>query len=150
MSVFKKKHYKFRFHKEKQRINSHCDQIEKDIKRTVAPSCLNEKQRKSFFSAIRSVLVAYANFDKQIGYTQGMNIIVACILYNISQSDFNKLDKQEEHCFWLFTVLLEQYNIRACFLNEMKKIFDLSNSLDKLLKTRLRSVYRAINSDNVI
>ena len=30
-----------------------------------------------------NILRAYANFDKEVGYTQGMNYVVAGIIYNL-------------------------------------------------------------------
>ena len=43
------------------------------------------------------VLKAYANFDKEIGYTQGMNFIVAALLYCLNPDN----DKTSSR-FWSF------------------------------------------------
>jgi hypothetical protein len=42
-----------------------------------------------------NVLRAYANYDKQIGYTQGMNFIVAAIYMSIIPKNYKNI----EHSF---------------------------------------------------
>ena len=144
-----KKNSTFRYHKEKLKENECSDQIEKDLRRTLIPGHLQKHQKLLFYAGMRNVLIAYSNFNSEIGYAQGMNIIVACILYNRTLTDLERLYEKEESCFWLFVSLLENYNIKTCFFNKMQKIFDLSNYLDYSLKNELEDVYDIINCDNV-
>ncbi len=50
--------------------------------------------------------MAYAKYDAQAGYVQGMNFIVGALLYHAS----------EEIAFWLFVSLLEDYELREVYI----------------------------------
>lgn len=47
---------------------------------------------------LRSVLVAYSIYDSEMGYVQGINMIVSVMLYHI---------KNPEQTFWAFVDLME-------------------------------------------
>lgn len=77
-------------------------QINLDIKRTYPD--------ESYFSTggqevLRHVLMAYAKYDVELGYVQGMNFIVASLLWHASESD----------AFWLFVRLIEDFELREIF-----------------------------------
>jgi len=77
------------------RINSKCiDVIEKDLKRTFMLKETNIKYEHK----LRKILIAFSNFDPQIGYTQGMNYIAGFILrqYFEYQTKFNELNEFNE------------------------------------------------------
>ena len=58
-------------------INSKCiDVIEKDLKRTF----LDKESNVKYEHQLRRILVAFSNFNPNIGYTQGMNYIAGFIL----------------------------------------------------------------------
>ena len=50
-------------------------------------------------------MTAYAKYDQQIGYIQGMNFIVGALLYHCS----------EEIAFWLFVSIIEDHNLRDVY-----------------------------------
>jgi len=66
-------------------------QIEKDIGRTLADLTLWEDEGNSS-NKLFNILMAYANYDNEVGYVQGMNYIVALFLFY--------LPEQEETVFW--------------------------------------------------
>ena len=55
--------------------------------------------------SLKRVLLAYSKYDKNIGYVQGMNFIVGCLLYHCS----------EEIAFWIFVTLIENFEMRDIF-----------------------------------
>eukprot|EP01068_Selenidium_serpulae_P017561 Selendium_serpulae@DN6387_c0_g1_i15.p1 len=55
---------------------------------------------------IQRVLLAYAFFDPEVGYVQGMNFLVAALLWHST----------EEETFWLFVTLMMFYDLRYMFL----------------------------------
>ena len=54
---------------------------------------------------LRRVLVAFSKYDLEIGYVQGMNFVVAALLYHAS----------EEIAFWLFVALIDQLELRDVY-----------------------------------
>ena len=50
--------------------------------------------------------MAYANFDREIGYVQGMNYIVALLLVYI---------RDEEQVFWCLHQVMAKYSWRLVF-----------------------------------
>jgi hypothetical protein len=45
-----------------------------------------------------NILKTYSVYDLEVGYVQGMNMVVASLLYHI---------KKEEECFWAFVELMD-------------------------------------------
>ena len=68
-----------------------CTQIEKDIDRTLSQLQLFNDSLSAGNNKLFNVLKAYANYDAEIGYIQGMNYIAALMLYYIDD---------EETVFW--------------------------------------------------
>ena len=60
--------------------------IKKDIHRTYQDSEFFQNLENQ--ESIEKILNAYANYDEEIGYTQGMNYIVSCIFYNLDSIHF--------------------------------------------------------------
>ncbi len=50
-------------------------------------------------------MVAFSKYDLEIGYVQGMNFVVAALLYHAS----------EEIAFWLFVALIDQLELRDVY-----------------------------------
>ena len=77
-----------------------------------------------------------------------MNFIVSCILYNLTCLDLSDIKENEINTFWLFVALLESYRIKDYYL-KMKKIFELSNSLEIFLQKNQKELYDFINYKQV-
>jgi len=56
-------------------------------------------------SALRNVLVAYANFDKDIRYVQGMSYVASILLLNM----------EEEAAFWVLVALMKQLSLDCIY-----------------------------------
>lgn len=80
-------------------------QVEKDIKRTFSnvPTFTTDR----FRSMLRSILLNYSKYDREVLYVQGMNVVVAGLLYHI---------KEEEATFWVFCKIMEKIQVRTLFL----------------------------------
>lgn len=68
-----------------------------------------------------NVLLAYANYDSQIGYVQGLNYIAAMLLMHI---------QEEENVFWCLIYLLNRKNWRRIYMEEMPKLMDLMDYIE--------------------
>lgn len=146
---FKLKYPNFQYKEERIWVNNHLNQISKDIKRTLTPNISNEQQKEQFYESIKNILLAYTNLNKNVGYVQGMNIIVSCLLYNVCNEDYGFINTYEEQTFWLFAALMEKYQIKLCFSQNMKKVFDLSDSLEFNLQKNQGQVFNHINRSDV-
>lgn len=73
-----------------------------------------------------NVLLAYANYDSQIGYVQGLNYVAAMLLMHI---------QDEEKVFWCLIYLLNRYNWRRIYTEEMPKLMELIDIVEKRLET---------------
>lgn len=56
--------------------------------------------------ALERVLNAFAKYDPQIGYVQGMNFIVGSLLYHA----------EEYIAFWLLVMIVENFEMRDVFM----------------------------------
>lgn len=58
------------------------------------------------------ILYSYFIYDPQLGYTQGMNLIVGALL----------MHAEESVAFWLFVTLIEDYDMRDVFTDSLGKV----------------------------
>ena len=122
-------------------------QIEKDIRRTILPPMAEGKTKERYYETIRRVLLAYSVYNPAVGYVQGMNIIVSCLLFNLCCGDFERVAELEGDAFALFFALMERYQIGGCYTNNMKRIFELSKDLEEILRRNLPALYEHINHE---
>ena len=98
--------------------------IRKDISRTFTnyPESLQalECQGKGFNwrseegqKMLYNVLLAYANYDSQIGYVQGMNYIAGMLLMHIGD---------DEKVFWCILYIMNRKNWRCIYKHELTKL----------------------------
>lgn len=73
--------------------------------------------------------MAYANYDNEVGYVQGMNYIVALLLFY--------LPDQEENIFWGLHQLMQHRNWRLVYTHNFPKL----KSITTLLENRIQSEY---------
>jgi len=55
------------------------------------------------------ILIAYANFEPNVGYCQGMNFVAAVLLLHMT----------EEQAFWALHALIEVYGMRGFYINDV-------------------------------
>eukprot|EP01016_Furgasonia_blochmanni_P041266 TRINITY_DN5335_c0_g2_i2.p1 TRINITY_DN5335_c0_g2~~TRINITY_DN5335_c0_g2_i2.p1 ORF type:complete len:478 (+),score=93.14 TRINITY_DN5335_c0_g2_i2:66-1436(+) len=123
--------------------------IDLDTNRTFATDefFTNESYRAK--ESLFNVLRAYANYDKEIGYTQGMNFVVAAILRNL-HPEMNKdccrqgifqMINYEELAFWLFVHINHDLNWREVYRSGTPKAIQLVRSLSLKIRDSLPEVY---------
>eukprot|EP01120_Amphizonella_sp_Union-15-10_P014668 TRINITY_DN71_c0_g1_i1.p1 TRINITY_DN71_c0_g1~~TRINITY_DN71_c0_g1_i1.p1 ORF type:complete len:395 (-),score=31.21 TRINITY_DN71_c0_g1_i1:64-1095(-) len=83
-----------------------------------------------------NILKAYANYDPEIGYCQGMSYIVAVLLMHLS----------EELSFWVFVRLMRDYSIRTMFQSHMP--LSVQN-YEKFLFSKCPVLYNHLKNQNV-
>jgi len=84
--------------------------IKKDIDRTLTdhPIFKIPQYEEKCKTMLNNILVAYSNYNRKLGYCQGMNYIAAFLLINSGL--------REEESFWMLVVIMEN-NIENDFLN---------------------------------
>ena len=150
------------------------DQIDKDIKRTFFPGyhlakevteeeekqrllLENEQQRLQ----TRSILIAYAAYDKTIGYVQGFNSIVAALLYcfHLAKEEIEKtgsksklklnLNLNEEEVFYTFLGLMTIVGWREKFLSGMDDIAKMCDDFKERMEEEDKVLYKKFFSNGV-
>ena len=113
------------------------DLIEKDLARTsantkneVLKANLLKKKDKLF-----NILLAYSNFDLEVGYVQGTNYIVNTILSNINS---------ERATFWIYVHIMNELNWRFLYVDGMPKLKRMIKVLEEVMKKRIPLIYRHI------
>lgn len=81
-----------------------AQQIERDLSRTF-PKNNYFKQGEYGYKKLKKVLRAFACYDNQADYVQGMNFLVGQLLFHCSDT----------LSFWLFVELIENYELRDIY-----------------------------------
>ena len=76
-----------------------------------------EEDYNSGNNKLFNVLLAYANYDTEVSYTQGTNYIVALLLFFM---------KDEEQVFWCFYSLMIKRDYRQIFRPDLAKVIELA------------------------
>ena len=105
-------------------------QIERDLTRTF-PEFEFFRDSGRGTSKLRRVLTAFANYDSSVDYVQGMNFIVASLLFHCN----------EVISFWLFVSLIEDYELRDIYLPGLPGLYKHSQIIEILVMENLRDLY---------
>ena len=81
---------------------------------------------------LTEVLCAYAAYDENIRYCQGMNFIAAVLVLYLPQS---------EAAFWVFVQLLTERGWKKVFYPNTPKLKSLLNSLNQQVEKRFPDIY---------
>eukprot|EP00371_Babesia_bovis_P001638 XP_001610285.1 TBC domain containing protein [Babesia bovis T2Bo] len=73
---------------------------------------------------LRRILLAYAFFDPEVGYVQGLNFIVANLLWHST----------EEQAFWSFLSMMYMYDCRCMFLQGLPGVFKRCDIIEKCMQ----------------
>lgn len=79
-----------------------------------------------------NVLLAYCNYDSQIGYVQGMNYVAGMLLMHI---------QDEEMVFWCLLYVMNRKNWRCVYKHEMTKLMELLDTVEQRLKLEYTAIY---------
>eukprot|EP00921_Rhytidocystis_pertsovi_P000954 GHVQ01001648.1.p1 GENE.GHVQ01001648.1~~GHVQ01001648.1.p1 ORF type:complete len:987 (-),score=113.87 GHVQ01001648.1:365-3325(-) len=89
---------------------------------------------------LRRVLNAYAFYDPEVGYVQGMNFLAAILLWHCSD---------EKEAFCLLVALMQLYDLRCMFLPQLPGVFKRCSVLKRLLRTYYQSILDHLETANV-
>ena len=122
------------------------DRIIRDIKRTFSERNINSKELRKMETSLYNVLKAFWNLDKEIGYCQGMNLLVGFLLI---VSDFNERDT-----FYLLISKFSQtfklqrnleFNFRGLFSEEFPLLYFLNYIFDSQLELHSHNLKEHLN-----
>lgn len=115
------------------RANSEVEMmIEKDLSRTFPEIEEFKLDVNSGKNRLYNVLKAYAHYDPEVGYCQGMNYVAAMLLRYI---------QSEEQAFLVFVSLMETGGWRELYQVSMARLHQLLDLLAKDLKRRLPNTF---------
>jgi hypothetical protein len=81
-------------------------QIVRDVHRTLPEHKMFQEPEGIGQQVLLNILSAYANYDPEVGYCQGMGFIVGCLILQL---------RDEELAFWTFVQIMYDYNWRLMF-----------------------------------
>eukprot|EP01084_Bolivina_argentea_P123685 219183_1 len=121
--------------------------IDRDLTRTFHKHILFNKEKENEFHhsgihSLRNILYGYANFDRAVGYTQGMGYIAAIFLMLMT----------EEFAFYALCAMLDEngnYNMRGLYLDGLPLLNLRCFQFDRLLSTVAPKIYKHLNSFNI-
>ena len=145
----RKKLAAFKFKKLACHMPRDLDQIAKDIRRTAAPRELDPRRLPDFYNAVENVLIAFCNARPDVGYMQGMNVIVSCLLYNLVAGDFGNIPRYEESAFRLLFALMGRYGAEGFFRGDMRQVFEFAAGVELALQTGQPDLLAHIRLDEV-
>jgi len=77
------------------------------------------------------VLTAFSNYDCKVDYVQGMNFIVAALLYHCS----------ETLSFWLFVSLIEDYQLRDIYIPGLPGLYMHTQIIEMLVMEKIPLIF---------
>ena len=111
-------------------------QIVKDLHRTGC-STFSGQENEQDRALLKRVLLAFARYNKSVGYCQGFNIIAALILEIV--------DKKEEDAFMCMIYLIDHILPEGYFTNSMHSLAIDMAVFRELLKTKLPRLFQHLN-----
>ena len=106
--------------------------IRKDVTRTLSELRLWREDLDCGNNKLFNVLKAYANYDNEVSYVQGLNYVVGIILYYISD---------EEQVFWcLYSLMQSKWQWRWIYTEGLPKL----QGLLMLLEDRIQNEFPLI------
>ena len=90
--------------------------------------------------SLKNILRAYAHFDPEIGYCQGMGYIVGIA----------RMHMDEESAFWVLVSLMNKYQMRGMFKQGMEQIYKSFYTSIYLLKYFEPSIWKTLQTNQVV
>lgn len=109
------------------------EQIKRDLLRTQPKAKTFQSER--YLCMLEDTLMAYAGYDREVGYVQGMNIIASVLIYHASTTS---------ESFSNFVYLMADRRFRDIYLKDFELANRLAESISLTLKTRCNDLYRHI------
>ena len=80
---------------------------------------------------MKNILVALSNTDRQVGYVQGMNILV---------SSFLGMNMAEEESYWLSKYIFKKMKLKDVMINNFPKLNSLNYQLENFMMNYMPNV----------
>ncbi|CAD8186243.1 unnamed protein product [Paramecium octaurelia] len=119
-------------HLKKQLKEKSYECITKDVHRTFKSS--DYFQKEEVLQRLQDILVAYSNLDSEVSYGQGMNFIVAGLMY----LDFNN----DEAIFEILRTIIMDKEWRQLYINGTPGLFLLMAKFNFKFKKRMPELYQ--------
>lgn len=75
-----------------------------------------------------NVLTAYAVYDHEVGYVQGMNMVAGALLYHI---------KEEDQTFWGLVELMDEQELRMIYLSGFEMLKKHISNIDAFMHRKI-------------
>jgi hypothetical protein len=93
----------------------------------------------SLIDSLFKVCKAYAVYDEEVGYCQGLSFLVAALL----------LHMPEEQAFCVFVRIMQHYGLRNLFRNNFDELYLKFYQLERLLDDHIPELYQHFKSINI-
>uniref|UniRef100_A0A8C9GWF4 Rab-GAP TBC domain-containing protein n=1 Tax=Piliocolobus tephrosceles TaxID=591936 RepID=A0A8C9GWF4_9PRIM len=113
--------------------------IRKDINRTYPNHILFKNKYEKGQQILFNILKAYSNYNKDLGYCQGMAFIVATFILYMNETD----------AFFMLIALLDRFKLNDLFSYDMPLLNEYLFILDKLIFYFLPEVHKHLEKENV-
>ncbi|EGR28686.1 hypothetical protein IMG5_170380 [Ichthyophthirius multifiliis] len=151
INKLKQKHAQFNYKKECEKESIYDKQILKDVPRTYSDFQYFFNEKNEGQTRLYRILKAYAFFDPEVGYVQGMNFIVASLLIHMNPENEKEIkdvyiinSSYEENIFWMLVSIMQNKNLRILFVKNMEGIYGYIENLENILKCKVKEVYEHI------
>jgi len=108
-------------------------------------------ENETHSDVIERIIYIYSKLNKQVGYVQGMNELIAPIYYCFSIDNTVSLENVEADTFWCFTFLMK--DVKKLFLKESDNseggILDRVFTLDLIVSHLQKDIYKILSKNNV-
>jgi len=81
---------------------------------------------------LKRVLLAFARYDRTLGYVQGMNFLAGSLLFHCN----------EEIAFWLLASLIEDFELRDIYCPGLPGLYKHCQMLDLLFFQKIPKLYK--------
>uniref|UniRef100_T2MBZ9 Growth hormone-regulated TBC protein 1 n=1 Tax=Hydra vulgaris TaxID=6087 RepID=T2MBZ9_HYDVU len=115
------------------------DSIELDIKRTYPDNIYFKELDDSLLKPLSNVLTAYASYNRNVGYCQGLNYIAGMLLL---------VTKDESNTFWLLVQLLDKF-VPDFYTSRMLGLRVECQVLDLLIKSSHPDLHEHFKIHNI-
>lgn len=100
---------------------------------------------------LERILYIYSKLNKDVGYVQGMNELIAPIYYCFCKDTNVNVEDVEADTFWCFTLVMKDLKKLFCKENDLLKggILDRIYLLDIIISKILKDIHKALLKKNV-
>ncbi|AYU83992.1 rab-like GTPase activating protein, putative [Leishmania donovani] len=120
-----------------------ADVIARDLDRTFPTNRLFSVRSGQGQQMLRRILHAYANYNPDVGYCQGMGFLAATLILQV---------EEEEDAFWAFVAVMEnaKYNMKAVFAPSFPQLQCAFYVFEALMRQKMRKLYAHLHDRHTI